>query len=232
MNRELFREATEKILRIPWERIPLLGTDVLADCAARLWWDKHTDPVEFYRTSFMYCCHQIDRATGSQDPWQWLADKAREAGHITVLDYGCGIGQVGWFFQEQGFQVKFDDLDSPAFAICKEYGRMLGYSEPTVESFDLILCFDVLEHVVDPVSTMTGLAERLSPEGWLVTLPTFGSSFHEDGTRMRPEHLAENDRYWGTWDLTVDREVPELRIKEARGGTRIYERKVGQNVAA
>jgi SAM-dependent methyltransferase len=59
-----------------------------------------------------------------------------------------------------------------------------------VRSYDVITCFDVLEHVPDPVHTIKTLRAALGPGGVLFVYAPFG----EDA--QRPMHIVHDDRVW------------------------------------
>jgi 2-polyprenyl-3-methyl-5-hydroxy-6-metoxy-1,4-benzoquinol methylase len=127
-----------------------------------------------------------------------------------VLDVGCGAGTVGRQMREQGAQqVVGIEPDPDAAETAKEVcDRVLV---TTVESaldelegpFDTILCYDVLEHLVDPWSVLERLRQIATPGGRLqVSVPnarhlslvldlvfrgTFGyTEFgHRDNTHLR-----------------------------------------------
>jgi 2-polyprenyl-3-methyl-5-hydroxy-6-metoxy-1,4-benzoquinol methylase len=100
------------------------------------------------------------------------------AGAGTLLDVGGGVGATAVALKRQrracwvtvldiigaDFLPEVDaghtgDLNDPGFL------RGLGASG---ERFDVILCLDVLEHLLDPWATVAALHELLSPEGVII----------------------------------------------------------------
>lgn len=77
----------------------------------------------------------------------------------TVLDFGCGIGQNGYMLAKEGFDVTIADLNGVTFdfAICRfdkhrvpsRVWHVDNNTTPPHDKYDLILCFDVLEHLSD-----------------------------------------------------------------------------------
>ncbi len=69
-----------------------------------------------------------------------------------VLDYGSGRNLLEQFLRERGFNVleSFDPFTSP-----QRPGRL----------FEMITCFEVFEHSVDPDALLTDLKSFLAPEG-------------------------------------------------------------------
>jgi SAM-dependent methyltransferase len=92
-----------------------------------------------------------------------------------VLDIGCGEGGSADALRAHGATSLTGVELSPEFAEVAQ-GRydevavgsteeVLGAFEP--ESFDVILCYDVLEHLYDPWSVLTALRPLLRPDGRL-----------------------------------------------------------------
>jgi SAM-dependent methyltransferase len=226
------RYATESVLKVPWHRLPLAGSQELADAAARLWWKVYgdRDEADFYRTSFSYALEQIDRASANQSGYAGLGNWLRTHGLQNILDYGCGVGQVGFYFSSLGFRVDFADLDTPAFRIGRAYSDLAMGSDSHFitlpddtfpQRYDVILLLDVLEHVVKPLDLIEHLQmDALNPGGVIVAIPSFGSS-ELDGVRMRPQHLASNDVYWGNWNVQLQRELGLVTIATFNG-TSVY----------
>lgn len=76
---------------------------------------------------------------------------------MNILDYGCGIGQNALMLAREGFDVTLADLDSYTldFAIKRFKKHSVPHkvwkvdteSKPPDKKYDLILLFDVLEHI-------------------------------------------------------------------------------------
>lgn len=100
-----------------------------------------------------------------------------------VLDYGSGIGTHGMHFLRRGHKVTFVDLPSPHFNFVRWYASREGLDADFAEydkvadqangSFDAILCFDVLEHVVDWREALALFARLLAPHGKLFLVVSF-----------------------------------------------------------
>lgn len=95
-----------------------------------------------------------------------------------VLEVGCGAGQtVRWLKEigraEQAWGV---ELFEAAATLARPHFEevLVGDAESLVETafdgkqFDLILCLDVLEHMVDPWRCVATLQNRIAPGGKLV----------------------------------------------------------------
>jgi len=97
----------------------------------------------------------------------------------TVLDLGCGPGNLLDFLAPHG-EVYGSDYSSDALQFCagRGYRRLFRadfHSLPIRdESFDLVTCIDVLEHLQDDRRAMGELHRILRPSGTLVvSVPAF-----------------------------------------------------------
>jgi SAM-dependent methyltransferase len=99
----------------------------------------------------------------------------------SVLEIGCGSGLMLAAFRRRGWRVLGIERNEAA----AEIGRQAFHVEivsspiealPPEARFDLILMFQVLEHIGDPVGLLRECAKRLLPGGHLVAnVPNFSS---------------------------------------------------------
>ena len=147
----------------------------------------------------------------------------RPAGQITVLDWGCGKGQITYLLRRRGFQVTSCDVESVA------QDSAFGQDTPIIDhfemsviplqlaselpfgdsSFDCIVSFGVLEHVPSDEDSMKELRRVLKPGGqlFITFLPYFlswtqaaarrrGEAYHERlYSRRRVRELARGARF-------------------------------------
>lgn len=99
----------------------------------------------------------------------------------SVLEIGCGPGLMLAAFQRSGWRVLGLERNEAAAEIGRKSYQIKILSEP-VEAlppepqFDLIIMFQVLEHIADPVALLSECAKRLAPGGRLVAnVPNFAS---------------------------------------------------------
>src|SRR3954471_22150599 len=89
-----------------------------------------------------------------------------------LLDYGCGIGSDGLRLIDAGYRVSFADFDNPSTRYLRWRLDQRGIEAeihdvaagPAPAGHDAVLCFDVIEHVPDPV----GLLGRLEASAAVV----------------------------------------------------------------
>ena len=119
-----------------------------------------------------------------------------------VLDIACGTGRGSRLLAEMGCAAEVIGCDIEADAI--RYARTrnahphLGFlvcDALTFHSdtpFDLIVCFETIEHLCNPEILLRNLAALLKPEGRLfISTPVANSEF--DSTPNNPHHRQE----WG-----------------------------------
>lgn len=158
--------------------------------------------LSFYQNTDKFIFHLSWRRS---DPDRRLLTKSAlvaSAGKQTVLDFGCGIGDDGIEFARKGFDVTISELPSKTFDYALYNIERSGYDIKTVvtdelkEQYDVILCFDVLEHVWEPEEMVTYLREHLNPGGLLLAKIAYGYS------EKHPMHLARNDKHLNVVDLS------------------------------
>jgi hypothetical protein len=176
------------------------------------------DEQTFYRTSRRYLYDlTVFAMSGTKAPY--LAEvRAAVPGRGRLLDFGCGIGADGLRLMADGYEVAFADFDNPSveFLRWRLAGREAKAEVYDVESdeipgdFDLVYCFDVIEHVEDPFAFLA----RLEGLGRLVAV-NFLEEDHEDTSLHRPlpvrrllDHAARRGlrryrRYHGRSHLVV-----------------------------
>jgi len=96
-----------------------------------------------------------------------------------ALDAGCGSGrmlqELAGYGEASGIEL---DPDAAAFAASRGSGEVkVGRLEELpweADTFDLIICLDVIEHTVDDRRTLAELRRVCKPGGWLlVTVPAY-----------------------------------------------------------
>ena len=148
--------------------------------------------VEAYELADWHC----GRATG-QLPLNYAraATFARQIGAARILDFGCGIGSGSLALCATGAEVHSADIAQNLLRLTghrltrRSYTPVLidlnGPTKPRRNYYDLITCFDVLEHVPDQLATVRELAGYLRNGGRLI------ANFAEDSRHPeRPMHIS------------------------------------------
>lgn len=114
----------------------------------------------------------------------------------SVLDYGGGFLKDTWFFPLEGVRVALAEIEGPVSRTVKAF--IAAISEPNVsvtpisgDTTDLGMhdgatCFEVLEHMVDPVGTLRKIVASVRMSGPVALSVSFGAPEHA------PYHIAEN----------------------------------------
>ncbi|WP_035384364.1 bifunctional 2-polyprenyl-6-hydroxyphenol methylase/3-demethylubiquinol 3-O-methyltransferase UbiG [Ferriphaselus sp. R-1] len=97
----------------------------------------------------------------------------------TVLDVGCGGGILSESMATAGATVTGIDLAEKSLQVAKlhllESGKQVDYRKIPVEelaaerpeSFDVVTCMEMLEHVPDPQSVIRACSQLVKPGGWV-----------------------------------------------------------------
>ena len=132
---------------------------------AHLWWDPDSDFRPLHRINPL----RLD----------WVDSMAGLPGK-QVLDVGCGGGILAESMARRGAQVLGIDLATKPLRVAQLHALETGaegleYREVAVEvladevpeTFDVVTCMEMLEHVPDPASVLRACGRLARPGGWL-----------------------------------------------------------------
>ncbi len=103
--------------------------------------------------------------------------------HVTkksrVLDVGCGVGAISLHMANNGTSVVGVDISENAISAAREDAERFGLDNATFlagnatdlefdEEFDVVVCFDVLEHIEDDHLLLRNFNRFLRPDGKLL----------------------------------------------------------------
>lgn len=117
---------------------------------------------------------------------------AKDLGCLQILDYGCRISSGCILFARNGLSIALADISTPVLEFSKWRLSRRGIEANFVDlknedlaadRYDLITCFDVLEHLRDPLKVLQQIRRALKPNGVAVIHAPFG----EDAAR--PMHI-------------------------------------------
>ncbi|HTH79249.1 MAG TPA: bifunctional 2-polyprenyl-6-hydroxyphenol methylase/3-demethylubiquinol 3-O-methyltransferase UbiG [Ramlibacter sp.] len=110
---------------------------------------------------------------------EWIQSYASLA-NKRVLDVGCGGGILSDAMARKGAQVVGIDLAAKALRVAQlhaleartpnvQYREISAeaLAEQEAESFDLVTCMEMLEHVPDPASIVRACSRLVKPGGWV-----------------------------------------------------------------
>ena len=133
---------------------------------AHRWWDPTSEFRPLHDINPLRL-HYIDERCGG------LHDKK-------VLDVGCGGGILAEAMAAQGAQVTGIDLSEKALGVAKlhqlESGAEVEYrlisaealAASAADTYDVVTCMELLEHVPEPASTIAACAQLTRPGGMVV----------------------------------------------------------------
>lgn len=164
----------------------------------------------------------------------WVDDKAGVAGK-KVADIGCGGGLLCEALTHRGAQVTGIDMGEAPLSVARlhqlESGLQIDYRQMTAEelaeqepeSYDVVTCLEMLEHVPDPAAIIKACARLVKPGGqvFFSTLNRNPKSYlfaiigAEYLLRLLPRGTHEYSKFikpseMGQWIREADLEVAEL----------------------
>ena len=90
---------------------------------------------------------------------------------IRVLDVGCGAGLFLSYLKDRGVAARGLEVFPRAVRFCRELGLDVSDTNLADEpdaSYDVIVMFDVLEHLDDPIGLVSCAGRKLKPGGSIV----------------------------------------------------------------
>lgn len=145
------------------QNVDLKELEKFSELASR-WWDPNSEFKPL---------HQINPLR-----LNWI-DERSKLNNKRVLDVGCGGGILAESMAERGASVVGIDLADAALSVARLHALETGaeleylsisaedYAESHPESFDVVTCLEVLEHVPHPESTIAACARLVKPGGTL-----------------------------------------------------------------
>lgn len=128
------------------------------------------DEARLYRTSQAYLYNlTLFAISGTKLPYM-RALTSLVPPPARLLDYGCGIGSDGLMLLEAGYEVHFADFRNPSVEYLRWRLRRRGLEAPIYDverdhlprGLDAAYAFDVVEHLDDPLATLTALESAAS----------------------------------------------------------------------
>ncbi|MCG8671134.1 MAG: bifunctional 2-polyprenyl-6-hydroxyphenol methylase/3-demethylubiquinol 3-O-methyltransferase UbiG [Pseudomonadales bacterium] len=107
---------------------------------------------------------------------EYINDRAPLSG-LKVLDVGCGGGILSEGLAQYGAQVTGIDLAQANLDVAAEHAKDSGFdisyqkipveelADQQPESFDIVTCLEMLEHVPDPASVIDACSRLVKPDG-------------------------------------------------------------------
>ena len=178
-------------------------TLVRCSACSLVWLSNPPEPSQMH-LHYTDAYHKLISAAGRDSQAHWGFRKEAVAQHKqsgALLDLGCSSGSFLEFMQSESWNLYGIEMSAEVARVAEErskaqvfVGDILDAPFPR-ESFDVITCFDVLEHLYEPRRVMARVSEWLKPGGiFYILVPNidaaearvFGSYWH--GLEL-PRHL-------------------------------------------
>lgn len=150
-----------------------------------VWQTNAPKPTEMY-LHYTDAYHKLISAGGQNTPHRWRSRKAALAPHKqsgALLDIGCSSGAFLESLKDGPWSLYGIEISSETARVAKARSDAEVFigdvpdAKFAPESFDVITCFDVLEHMYDPHRVMVKVEEWLKPGGIFYALvPNIDSS--------------------------------------------------------
>jgi 2-polyprenyl-3-methyl-5-hydroxy-6-metoxy-1,4-benzoquinol methylase len=150
-------------------------------------WSSELEAFYASTDAFLYETLVWNRTATKIDMRRWIGSHLQSMSDAPqrVLTYGDGLGLDAYYLAEAGHEVTYFDISNQ----CAQFARRIfdqgdfeiemvsDVSEVPTDSFDVVVCLDVLEHVPDPVALVAWLTQRLSSRGawWFTLRSTFST---------------------------------------------------------
>ncbi len=168
----------------------------------------------------------------------WI-DRLASLSGKRVLDVGCGGGILSESMASRGAQVTGIDLGEKSLRVAELHGLESGVevsyemiaaealAEREPQTFDVVCCMEMLEHVPDPGSVVRGCATLAKPGGWIFfsTINRNPKSFlfaivgAEYVLGLLPRGTHEFEKFIKPSELLAEARAAGLETGEMRGMT-------------
>jgi 2-polyprenyl-3-methyl-5-hydroxy-6-metoxy-1,4-benzoquinol methylase len=199
---ELIHEAAEYLglsIETAWERLHGAGERFNREWREEI--GEGADPAaiqEFYNKTDTELFELIEWHAADAIHYRTLTvrDLALRQPGRTCLDYGSGIGSDAVAFAEAGFDVTLADISDVLLGFAAFRCRKRGARVRTIDlkaqslpenAFDVAICFDVLEHIPEPLPVVRRIAAAMKANGLLALHAPFGEDPHH------PMHVVHRD---------------------------------------
>lgn len=169
-------------------------------------WNNEMSQFYSHSDAFLYELIVWNRNPIKRKSRDWIIEYlARESSSdLAILCLGDGLGFDSLYLAQSGHRVTFFELPGYCEAFARRIIKDSGYpvciindeSEIPKETYDVVVCLDVLEHVPDPASFVASVVSYLRPGGRAI----IHAPFYLVSNRYLT-HLKSNQKYSGSLSL-------------------------------
>lgn len=152
-----------------------INKDLVSSSYDHLYADyKYLDSVDYIRTLAYYTVSRRAKYINAALP---VISTLFGSSKLNVLDYGCGVGSHGIYFLQKNNSVTFLDVDGPLFEYTKfrlkdrnltSYKLLHSGDGLPKNTYDVVLCLDVLEHVANPAKKFAEIVRSMKKKSVLI----------------------------------------------------------------
>lgn len=134
---------------------------------ANKWWDKDGE----FRT-----LHQINPLRLSYIKDKIIRHFGEFKSDLTIIDIGCGGGLISVPLAKLGAQITGLDASAKNIETAKFHAQKLGLeinylcssAEEHKKQYDVVLCLEIIEHVLNPEVFIAAISKLLKPGGMII----------------------------------------------------------------
>lgn len=150
-----------------------------------IWRNKSVDSLklesveQFWKTEPCILLELVEAALSSGRMTRRLlaAVWAIASGTKTILDYGAGVGEDVKYAREVGLHAIAYEPEGQQSEFIAFRNLPVINAVPTVPTYDMVWCFEVFPHMVDPFLGVQQIYDCLNPRGILLTTWRFRGSY-------------------------------------------------------
>ena len=133
-----------------------------------------------------------------------------------ILDIGCGSGTIDFYLAKKGGRVFGVDISRKAIKKCKESAIILGLEKKTTfkvinfprrsidRKFDIIICFEVLEHLEDDFLAARKIKKMIKRNGlFVLSVPSKNAPLYKWGVASKFDKEVGHLRRYSVEDLQL-----------------------------
>ncbi len=186
-----------------------------------LWFKKERKSEEEYRNFYSESNFYICRLLWAHRRHSWYEVLLFQNEGDKILKYGAGVRPVAkWLLEKRkNVDITLADIPSSTWKFVKWYFKdKVKYIEiglgkdglPLKEKYNIIICYDVLEHTINPLEIVQHLYEHLADQGKLFInfINACGGYNLEEASKQRNEVISFlNNKLCGIKKLEINKNI-------------------------